>query len=150
MYRWRRVSRFGTRALLRLPRIDRGLGHYGFMYVGPIHWAARGAEGVVIALDFSSTRWATFFALSLFYFLLQVRLRRFRPLFTGAFLDCALGTCGRAFSYSLQSVPSCRALLPSARECWHFIYLYLAGGQRLPWECGIPEQGPPWLSALTS
>ena len=24
-------------------------------------------------------------------------------------------------------------------------YLYLAGGQRLPWECGIPEQGPPWL-----
>jgi hypothetical protein len=66
MYRWRRVSRFGTRALLRLPRIDRGLGHYGFMSVGPIHWAARGAEGVVIALDFSSTRWATFFALFLF------------------------------------------------------------------------------------
>ena len=92
MYRWRRVSRFGTRALLRLPRIDRGLGHYGFMSVGPIHWAARGAEGVVIALDFSSTRWATFFALSLFYFLLQVRLRRFRPFFTGAFLACALGT----------------------------------------------------------
>jgi hypothetical protein len=29
-------------------------------------WAARGAEGVVIALDFSSTRWATFFALSSF------------------------------------------------------------------------------------
>ena len=92
MYRWRRASRFGTRALLRLPRIDRGLGHYGFMSVGPIHWAARGAEGVVIALDFSSTRWATFFALSLFYFLLQVRLRRFRPFFTGAFLACALGT----------------------------------------------------------
>ena len=38
----------------------------GNMWFNSICWAARGAEGVVIALDFSSTRWATFFALFLF------------------------------------------------------------------------------------
>jgi hypothetical protein len=40
----------------------------GNVWFNSICWAARGAEGVVIALDFSSTRWATFFALFLFCF----------------------------------------------------------------------------------
>ena len=124
MYRWRRVSRFGTRALLRLPRIDRGLGHYGFMSVGPIHWAARGAEGVVIALDFSSTRWATFFALSLFGFLLRPAAALPAVVYRG--LPCLRPWyIGRAFSYSFLS--NSMPLITSKRARVLALHLILPG-----------------------
>ena len=125
MCRWRRCVALGMRALLRLPRADRGLGHDGNA-CGLIQFAER-----LVALRESSSPSTPvrhvgrrFFALSLFGFLLRPAAALPAVVYRG--LPCLRPWyIGRAFSYSFLS--NSMPLITSKRARVLALHLILPG-----------------------